>query len=67
MKRMYHPACPISTIHFFESPAIQRNGQPKLIIPFTTSDLPGRYLITTEDIGVNGTVVRATQVVEIKE
>ena len=48
-------------------PTIQSNGQPEVIIPFTTSDLPGRYLITVEGIGLNGSVVRATQVIEVKE
>ena len=48
-------------------PAIQSNGQPELVIPFTTSDMPGRYLITIEGIGINGTIVRATRVIAVEE
>ena len=40
-------------------PSIQSNGQSELIIPFTTSDFPGSYVITTEGIGENGTIIQA--------
>jgi hypothetical protein len=40
-------------------PFIQSNKQNELIIPFTTSDLPGRYVITIEGIGENGTIIQA--------
>ena len=38
-------------------PAIQSNGQPELTIPFTTSDMPGRYVVTIEGIGADGTIL----------
>jgi len=39
-------------------PLIQSNSQKELSIPFTTSDMPGTYLITIEGVGENGTIVR---------
>jgi hypothetical protein len=37
-----------------------------LTIPFTTSDIPGSYVITVEGIGKNGTVIQAKQTFEVK-
>ena len=47
-------------------PSLQSNGQTELVIPFATSDLPGSYVITIEGIGANGTVVYATQAIEVE-
>lgn len=47
-------------------PDIQSNGQNELTIPFTTSDISGNYQITVEGIGMNGTVVHATLVIEVE-
>lgn len=38
-------------------PLLQSNGQQEIIIPFSTSDLPGTYRITIEGIGENGTII----------
>ena len=46
-------------------PLIQSNGRNELVIPFTTSDVPGRYVITIEGIGANGTIVNARRVIEV--
>ena len=46
-------------------PLIQSNGQKELTIPFTTSDIPGIYMITIEGIGENGTVFRTNQTIEV--
>ena len=40
-------------------PDVQTNGQNELIIPFTTSDLSGSYVITIEGIGENGAIIQA--------
>ena len=40
-------------------PFIQSAGQHELIIPFTTSDLHGNYVIIIEGIGNNGTIIQA--------
>jgi hypothetical protein len=40
-------------------PFVQSNGQNELRIPFTTSDLPGSYVITVEGIGENGSSIHA--------
>ena len=47
-------------------PTLQSYGQTELVIPFTTSDLTGSFVITVEGIGANGTVVSATQEIEVQ-
>ena len=47
-------------------PSIQSDGQTELVIPFTTSDLTGSFVITIEGIGTNGTVVQASQVIVVE-
>jgi hypothetical protein len=47
-------------------PSIQTEGQAEIIIPFTTSDLPGSYLITIEGIGSEGTIVYAHQMIVVE-
>jgi len=47
-------------------PSIYSDGQSELVIPFTTSDLQGSYLITIEGIGANGTTVYARQIIEVE-
>jgi len=47
-------------------PSIQSHGQTELVIPFTTSDLPGSYLITVEGIGANGAIVQANQIIVVE-
>jgi hypothetical protein len=47
-------------------PLIQSNGLHELIIPFTTSDIPGNYVITIEGIGKNSTIVNASRIIEVK-
>jgi len=47
-------------------PFIRSNQQNELIIPFTTSDHTGSHTITIEGIGINGTVIQATQTFEVK-
>jgi hypothetical protein len=47
-------------------PSVQSAGQAELVIPFTTSDLPGSYIITIEGIGADGTIVYARQVIEVE-
>lgn len=47
-------------------PSLQSNKQKGITLPFTTSDLPGKYLITVEGIGKNGTVVHATQIIGVE-
>ena len=47
-------------------PLIQSNGRNELVIPFTTSDVPGSYVITIEGIGENGTMVNTSRVIEVK-
>lgn len=48
-------------------PTLQNNKQMEMSTPFTTSDLPGQYLITVEGIGKNKTIVHATQIVRIED
>jgi len=48
-------------------PSIQTDRQTEIVIPFTTSDLPGSYLITVEGIGADGTIVHANQLIEVKK
>jgi hypothetical protein len=47
-------------------PSLQSYGQSGLVIPFTTSDLTGSYLITIEGIGVDGTIVHASQMIDVE-
>ena len=47
-------------------PFVQSNGQNELIIPFTTSDLPGTYVITIEGIGENGAMIQAKQTLNVE-
>ena len=47
-------------------PLIQSNGQNELIVPFTTSDVPGQYVITIEGIGDDGAVLHASRVIEVE-
>jgi len=47
-------------------PSMQSYGQTELVIPFTTSDLPGSYMITVEGISANGTIVHATQMIAVE-
>jgi len=47
-------------------PLIQSAGQTELTIPFTTSDMPGSYVITIEGIGENGTVIQAKQTFDVE-
>ena len=47
-------------------PDIQSNGQAELIIPFTTSDMPGKYVVTIEGIGVNGTILNVKMEIEVE-
>jgi hypothetical protein len=47
-------------------PSIQSAGHAELVIPFTTSDLPGKYLITIEGIGADGAIVHASQIIEVR-
>jgi hypothetical protein len=47
-------------------PFIQSYGQNELIIPFTTSDLPGIYVITIEGIGENGAIVQAKHTFQVE-
>ena len=46
-------------------PNLQTNGEKELTIPFTTSDLPGEYLITVEGIGKNGATVSGTYKIKV--
>jgi len=48
------------------APAIQSNGQPELTIPFTTSDILGKYVVAVEGIGADGTIVNAKLEFEIE-
>ncbi|MDR2231751.1 MAG: hypothetical protein LBE56_01360 [Tannerella sp.] len=48
-------------------PSIQSNGRQELTIPFTTSDLPGTYIITVEGIGANGTTIRLNHTIEVTD
>ena len=48
-------------------PDVQTNGQRELIIPFTTSDMKGRYVITIEGIGENGAVIHAKQLFDVED
>ena len=47
-------------------PLIQSAGQRELIIPFTTSDLPGSYVITIEGISENGSIIQAKQAFDVE-
>jgi hypothetical protein len=47
-------------------PFLKTAGQSELTIPFTTSDIPGKYLILIEGIGTNGSIVKANQLIEIE-
>ena len=47
-------------------PSIQSVGQNELTIPFTTSDIPGNYVITIEGIGVNGAIVQGNYMIEVE-
>ena len=47
-------------------PLIQSAGQTELTIPFTTSDMPGSYVITIEGIGENGTIIQAKQTFDVE-
>ena len=47
-------------------PLIQSAGQTELTIPFSTSDMPGSYVITVEGIGENGTIIRAKQTFDVE-
>jgi hypothetical protein len=46
-------------------PLLQSKGRSELKIPFTTSDMPGSYVVTIEGIGENGTVVYAEQTFDV--
>jgi len=46
-------------------PSTQSYGRDELTIPFTTSDIPGRYVITVEGIGEKGTRIRAIHSFEV--
>ena len=46
-------------------PLIQSKGQNELVIPFSTSDIQGSFVITIEGIGVNGTVIQAKQTFDV--
>ena len=46
-------------------PSIQSNGRNELTIPFTTSDIPGTYVITIEGIGVDGATIRLKHSFEV--
>ena len=48
-------------------PSLQSDGQSELVIPFTTSDLTGSYMITIEGISANGTTVYATQIFSVED
>lgn len=48
-------------------PDIRTNGKKDVTIPFTTSDLPGEYLISVEGIGKNGTVVNGTYKIKVDD
>lgn len=47
-------------------PSLMSNGEKELVIPFSTSDLPGNYQVTVEGIGTNGSVVSASCFIEVK-
>jgi Large extracellular alpha-helical protein len=47
-------------------PSIQSKGQNELTIPFTTSDIPGSYLISVEGIGENGTIIHVNHIIEVE-
>ncbi|MDR2231977.1 MAG: hypothetical protein LBE56_02495 [Tannerella sp.] len=47
-------------------PDVNTNGQQTMIIPFTTSDIPGKYVITIEGAGENGSVFHARQTIVVE-
>ena len=47
-------------------PSLQSNGQNELIVPFTTSDVPGKYLIAIEGIGENGAIIHGNYIIEVE-
>ena len=47
-------------------PLIQSNGRNEVVIPFTTSDVPGGYVITIEGIGPNGTIIQAKHTFDVE-
>ena len=47
-------------------PSLQTKGKNELVLPFTTSYMSGKYLITVEGIGANGTIVYANQMIEVE-
>ena len=48
-------------------PFVQSAGQNEIIIPFTTSDISGSYVVTIEGIGKEGTVIQAQQTFEVED
>jgi len=48
-------------------PLLQSAGQQELTVPFTTSDIPGSYVITIEGISENGTVIQAKHTFDVSD
>lgn len=47
-------------------PSLQSDQKKELTLPFYTSDVPGKYLVTVEGISKEGTVYTATHTLEVK-